>query len=61
VGSVGMSFDVPGKVEWGLFTFENGDVQVDLRRLDYDVEAAIADLHAAGHPNPERFARYLRG
>lgn len=60
VGSVGWSFDVPGKVEWGLFTFENGEVEIDLRCFDYDVDAAIADLHAAGHPNPQRFARHLR-
>lgn len=61
VGSVGLSFDAPGKVQWGLFTFENGDVHIDLRRIDYDVEAAVNDLHAAGHPVPAWFARRLQG
>jgi predicted phosphodiesterase len=50
VGSVGMSFDRPGVAEWGLFTFENGDVHVDLHGVPYDVDALRADFRASAHP-----------
>lgn len=60
VGSVGMSFEVPGQAQWGLFTFENGAVTVDLRRVTYNVDDAAIDLQNAGHPLPEWFLRYLR-
>ena len=53
VGSVGLSIDMPGRAQWGLFTFEDGDVMVDLRAAPYDVDAAIDDLEAAGFPLPE--------
>jgi hypothetical protein len=42
-----------------LFTFENGDVTIDLRAVPYDVDAVIADLHAVGFPEPERAASRL--
>ena len=60
VGSVGMSFGKPGYAEYGIFTFEGGDVQVDLRAIPYDVEAAVADLYAVGFPHPDAAARRLR-
>lgn len=60
VGSVGMSFDKPGYAEYGIFSFDGGDVQVDLRAIPYDVEAAAADLYAAGFPNADAAARRLR-
>lgn len=60
VGSVGMSFDKPGYAEYGILTFESGEVTVDLRALPYDVEAAIADLYASGYPHPDAAARRLR-
>ncbi|MDX2140870.1 MAG: metallophosphoesterase family protein [Chloroflexota bacterium] len=60
VGSVGMSFDKPGYVEYGIFTFEGSDVQVDLRAIAYDVELVIADLQASGYPGWEQTARRLR-
>lgn len=60
VGSIGMSFDMPGKAQWGLFTFEDGQANIDLRAVPYDVDAAIADLQAAGHPKPEWAAGRLR-
>lgn len=59
-GSVGLSFTQPGKAEWGLLTFKDGAVEVDLRSVEYDIDAAIADLHAAGHPVPEWVASKLR-
>ncbi|MBI5668676.1 MAG: metallophosphoesterase family protein [Chloroflexi bacterium] len=60
VGSVGMSFDNPGYAQWGLLTFENGQVSVDLRRVPYDVNAVITDLRAVGYPAPEWTASRLR-
>jgi predicted phosphodiesterase len=60
VGSIGLSFDMPGKAQWGLFTFENGDVKIDLRAVLYDVEAVIADLSAVGFPAPDWAIQTLR-
>jgi predicted phosphodiesterase len=53
VGSVGLSLDMPGKAQWGLFTFEDGAVTVDLRAVPYDVAAVLADIEAVGHPAAE--------
>ncbi len=50
VGSVGMSFDKPGKAQWGLFTFEGGQLTVDLRAVPYDTAAAVADMEAVNFP-----------
>ncbi len=67
VGSVGVPFDEHvGTAEYGIFTFAdgssaNGDVQVDLRAVPYDVEAVIADSQARGNPATEWLAGKLRG
>ncbi len=62
VGSIGVPFDANvGKAEYGIFTFENGDVQVDLRAISYDVEAVIADSRALGNPATDWLASKLRG
>lgn len=53
IGSVGMSNDKPGYVEYGVFTFENGDVQVELRAIPYDVDAAVQDVLDSKFPNPD--------
>lgn len=60
VGSVGLSFDAPGKAQWGLFTFADGGVTADLRAVPYSVEQVEADLRAAGHPLPGWFLRVMR-
>lgn len=60
VGSVGMSFDAPSFAQWGLFTFADGALTVDLRRVAYDVSQLEADLHAAGHPLPVWFMQIVR-
>lgn len=60
VGSVGVSYDMPGRAQWGLFTFDEGEVTVDLRAVPYDVEAVIADLRAVGFPSVEMMERRLR-
>ena len=53
IGSVGLSFDMPGKAQWGLVTVEDGVLTVDLRAVPYNVERARADLKAVGFPVPE--------
>jgi predicted phosphodiesterase len=60
VGSIGFPFDNPGKAQYGIFTFENGDVQIDLRNLDYDFESVIADSQAQGNPATEWVTKTLR-
>jgi hypothetical protein len=53
VGSVGWSFGAPGMVEWGLFTFENGEATIELRRMPYDVAVVLADFETVNHPAPQ--------
>jgi len=60
VGSVGMSFDMPGQAQWGLFTFAEGGVTVDLRAAPYDLEAAVDDLYTVGHPLPAWLEKGLK-
>ena len=60
IGSVGMSFDMPGKAQWGLFTFDDGEVTVDLRAVPYDMEAVIEEMRVVGLPDPEWSASRLR-
>jgi diadenosine tetraphosphatase ApaH/serine/threonine PP2A family protein phosphatase len=62
VGSVGVPFDAnTGKAEYGIFTFEDGEAQVDLRAIPYDVEAVIADSRTRGNPATDWLAGKLRG
>ena len=60
IGSVGLSFDMPGKAQWGLFTFEDAKLTVDLRAAPYDVDAAAAELKTVEHPDAEKLAARLR-
>lgn len=60
VGSVGMSFQMPGKAQWGLFTFDGDRVEVDLRAVPYDLDAVIAQVYDAGIPEPAWLSGFLR-
>lgn len=60
VGSVGLSFDQPGRAQWGLFTFEGGEVEVDLRAVDYPLARLEADLYAVDYPVADWFWRFAR-
>jgi len=60
VGSVGLPVDHIGKACYAVLTFEGDSVRVDLRQVDYDIDAAIADLQASGHPAPEWAARRVK-
>jgi predicted phosphodiesterase len=61
VGSIGFPFNASGVAQYGIFTFADGDVTVDLRAVPYDVEAVIADSAARGNPATEFVASKLRG
>lgn len=55
-GSVGMAYETEPGAYWALF-----GPDVSLRRTTYDVERAIADVHASGFPDGEEFVeKYLR-
>lgn len=60
VGSVGLPVHQPGYAQYGLLTFENGEVNIDLRSIPYDVDAATADLYTVGHPAPEWIVQRIR-
>ena len=60
VGSVGMSWETPGQAQWGLFTFNNGQVTVDLRAVPYDIHSVIADFTVVGYPLAEWGLQRLR-
>lgn len=60
IGAVGMSFDQPGRAQYAILTFANGDVDIELRSIPYDTDAARADLYAAKHPNPDWFISKLK-
>lgn len=60
VGSVGLCWDVKGVAQWGYFTFDDGQVSVDLRSVPYDVDAMIDDLRAVGYPAPEWAIKRLK-
>ncbi len=49
-GSVGLSFGQPGFAEWALLEWREGALTVDLRRVAYDVAAALRTWEAAGYP-----------
>lgn len=59
-GSVGLSFDMIGKAQWGLFTFADGGVDIQLKALDYDVDSVLEDAQALGYPAVDWLAKRLR-
>lgn len=59
-GAVGFPLDGDNRAAYALLTFENGAVEVDLRRVAYDVESVIARYSALNHPFAEVMTRRLR-
>lgn len=49
-GSVGLSWANPGYAEWAILEIADGDVHVDLRKVAYDVEAALDQWATNGYP-----------
>jgi putative phosphoesterase len=63
VGSVGLPFDGDPRACYALLTFpqrEGSPTQVDLRRVAYDVEAAVDQFYARRHPAADISAYNLR-
>lgn len=58
-GSVGLSFDAPGKVQFAMLRFDEGVFSIDHHALDYDTAAVIEDARAVGHPAPDLLAKLL--
>jgi diadenosine tetraphosphatase ApaH/serine/threonine PP2A family protein phosphatase len=63
-GSVGIPFDGDPRACYGLISNLNAEdpaaVQVQLRRIAYDIEAAVEHLYAHNHPAAELGAYNLR-
>ncbi len=59
-GSVGMPLDGDPRASYALVRIENGQAQVENRRITYDIEAAVNDLYSNDCPEPERMAQVLR-
>lgn len=49
-GSVGQPRDGDPRASYAIVAFENGDTEVQLRRVDYDVDHAAEKILAAGLP-----------
>jgi diadenosine tetraphosphatase ApaH/serine/threonine PP2A family protein phosphatase len=59
-GSVGMPKDKP-HAAYALVAFDGETARIDLRRVVYDLEAAIADLQTQEHPYWQEIADTIRG
>lgn len=57
-GSVGLSFESHGRAQFALLTAEDGTVDIDLREIDYDTDAATQALHDNNHPHPDAITSY---
>jgi len=57
-GSVGFPFDSDPRAAYAILTFEGDQLTVDMRRVEYDIEAACDAL--AGHPSVELMTTRLR-
>ena len=61
VSAVGNPKDRDLRCKYGIFTWEpeRGSWEVEIRRLDYPLEATAAQIRASGLPDPERTLRKL--
>jgi predicted phosphodiesterase len=59
VGSLGLPFDGDRRAMYTVIETSTGSMNVDFRRLDYDVEKAINQAQSHGGPNGEAFAANL--
>lgn len=59
-GSVGLSFDGDNRAAYVLIDLVGSDMAVQVRRVSYDTEAAIAAARQAGMPNVDVFAYAVR-
>jgi predicted phosphodiesterase len=59
VGSVGMPNDHI-RATYAMVSFDENMLKIDLRRVDYDVEAVIRDLQQSGNPSWEWVATQIK-
>jgi predicted phosphodiesterase len=50
VGSVGLPLDGDQRAAYATLTIENGECQVVIHRVEYNVDQVIASLNEVGHP-----------
>ena len=60
VGSVGFPMDGDPRASYGVFTHDQGEWQVELRRVEYDREQVAQAILASDHPAKEVFVRRVR-
>jgi predicted phosphodiesterase len=61
VGSVGLPFTPDGLASYVLLRADERHYEIEFRTLDFDREAAIAQLEAQRHPAQNLIAGFLRG
>lgn len=59
-GSVGLPLDGDPRPAYGLLDFEGNRCDVTIRRVEYDLEAVIAELERVEHPGQAWAGRVLR-
>jgi predicted phosphodiesterase len=59
VGSLGLPFDGDRRAMYTVIETSTGSMNVDFRRLEYDVETAISQAQSHGGPNGQAFAANL--
>ncbi len=60
VGSVGMPLDGDRRAAYATLDFEDGECQVVIHRVEYDVDEVLARLAEAGHPAMDWVGSRLR-
>ncbi|MBE3570460.1 MAG: metallophosphoesterase family protein [Bacillales bacterium] len=51
IGSVGLPFDGQAKASYGIVAAENGNVQVSIERVNYDIEKTVQQYLESDYPN----------
>ncbi|WP_248929735.1 metallophosphoesterase family protein [Paenibacillus hamazuiensis] len=59
-GSVGLPFDGDTRASYALLDTDGGDYAVTIRRLRYDLDAALAAFSGSGHPYAESVQTALK-
>lgn len=59
-GSVGLPFDGDNRASYAIVDFKKRDIAVQLRRVSYDIESAIAIAKARSMPDIQAFEYALR-
>ncbi|UNK19640.1 hypothetical protein MNQ98_06320 [Paenibacillus sp. N3/727] len=59
-GSIGLPFDGDPRASYGIIDFCHGNIAVQLRRIAYDTDKAIAIAKERGMPGIDAFEYALR-